>query len=321
MPADGRVVVVIGLAVVVGLGLGFFKVSEESASPDSTPSRKKKAKARKHKVEKTDSLSAAPQLETNLLAEYHELRGAASSMTSQTISWFQRNAEMLLSSAGADDGPDGWEDASAELEEGANVAPAADSITVLSIGCGDGSIDVEILKMLAAQPGVSKVHYVGVEPCARAAAAFRERLALARAARQLGPDVVAFVLESELDDRPVRSSASSPAEVSSRGFTSKHQFDLVLMVHVAQCFKHPAGAIQRAMLQTKPGGCASPRPSRASSAAVKAESHPRSGLPPRLTRAPPPAARRTARRTACRRAGGSLPSSLRRTASCRSRAR
>lgn len=101
------------------------------------------------------------------------------------------------------------------------------------------------------------MHYVGIEPSASAAAAFRARLDAARQSKELGADVVAFVLDSELDDRP---RTASKGDGAVRGFQSKHQFDLVLMVHVAHCFRQPYGAIQRAMMQTKPGGCARASP-------------------------------------------------------------
>lgn len=275
---------------------------DELGTPDSGK-RRRKGKAKRNK-EKIAELELAPHLERDNKTEYYELRRAASTLPAETVAWFQRHvdsvvlpdhAHALANGSGATAGKNGESngthpvedhdgDSPPEISHGTDPVevPAPDSISILSVGCGDGEVDVEVLRAVAAHESVTKVrragdkevpgkpaysrtafappspfvstasraqvHYVGLEPSASTAAAFKVRLQQARDAGAIGPDVVAFVLQTELDDRPLRGTTA-------KGFSSKHQFDVVLMINVLHCFRNPYGALQRAMTQTKPGGC------------------------------------------------------------------
>lgn len=139
--------------------------------------KKKKAKARhKHRHEIVDGEhSDAHERERSALIEFREARRAASTMTAATIAWFSSNVETLLD-VGAD-GVHGGSDVEASVADGAPAEaprmlaspsagkapdspgrPAVGSVSVLSIGCGDGAIDIAVLRSIAAQPGVTKVH-------------------------------------------------------------------------------------------------------------------------------------------------------------------
>ena len=99
---------------------------------------------------------------------------------------------------------------------------------VLSIGCGDGSVDVRLVEALAAHGGA--VEYVGVEPHPASA-----RACLTRVGRV--PGVRSSVLRSSFDDaRPVG------------------LFDVVLAVHSLYYVDDLAAALRRAYGLLAPGG-------------------------------------------------------------------
>merc|ERR1719502_803786 len=87
---------------------------------------------------------------------------------------------------------------------------------VLSVGCGDGELDLELLTTLSAALAAAtpeggtprQLHYVGLEPNGADAAAFTSRIAEARVAGRLG-SVVAYVLEEAFDEKaPAKAAAA-----------------------------------------------------------------------------------------------------------------
>ena len=150
---------------------------------------------------------------------------------------------------------------------------------VLSVGCGDGELDLELLIALssalaaAAPEGCAPrgLHYVGLEPNGADAAAFTARLDEARGAGRLPSGVVAYVLEEAFDSKAPsqRAAASAAASVDGatasadgsngsadarRYFGSKHQFDLVVAAGVLASFRDTHTALQRLLASTRSGG-------------------------------------------------------------------
>ena len=70
--------------------------------------------------------SVAPSLDDEFYAKSYELRKAASTMTNVAIDWFRDNSALLL--------------------EGGNLSlQKDDTFSVLSVGSGEGDIDLEII--------------------------------------------------------------------------------------------------------------------------------------------------------------------------------
>ncbi len=107
---------------------------------------------------------------------------------------------------------------------------ATASVSVLSVGCGDGAVDAVVAATLLAQPG--KVRYVGVEPYAGSARAFGERM------RALGPGLELEVHAATFADAPLGDEA----------------FDVVLFVHSMYYVPDVAQTLQAAHRRLRPGG-------------------------------------------------------------------
>lgn len=101
-------------------------------------------------------------------------------------------------------------------------------LRVLSIGCGDGSVDVEIARVLAA---AGPLTYVGVEPHEPSAARFLERL-------------------GALDGVDVRAEP-----VSFDRMRAGTEFDLVIAVHSLYYVRDLRAALVAAVGMLTPGGC------------------------------------------------------------------
>ncbi|NEP71031.1 MAG: hypothetical protein F6K25_01125 [Okeania sp. SIO2G4] len=71
----------------------------------------------------------APPLDDEFYAESYELRKAASTMTVSAIEWFRNNVTVLL-------------------ERSYSRSHQKDTFSVLSIGSGEGDIDIEIIQSL-----------------------------------------------------------------------------------------------------------------------------------------------------------------------------
>lgn len=160
----------------------------------------------------------APPLDNEFYAQSYELRKAASTMTVAAIEWFRNNLKVLL-------------------EESYSRSQQDDTLSVLSIGSGEGDIDIEIIHSLlpSLNPRWKKLRYVALEPNPIHRDRFLERLDKASF------DENVEVLVSEDCFEPGR-------------FESEEKYDLVMLTHVLYYFKEPYQAIQTALSQTKESG-------------------------------------------------------------------
>lgn len=160
----------------------------------------------------------APPLDDKFYAESYELRKAASTMTVAAIEWFQNNLTILL-------------------EGNYSGSQQDDTLSVLSIGSGEGDIDIEIIYSLLPQVNSSgkRLNYVALEPNPIHRDRFVERI------NKASFDENVEVLVSEDCFEPGR-------------FESKEKYDLVVLTHVLYYFEEPYQAIQSALAQTKENG-------------------------------------------------------------------
>ncbi len=107
---------------------------------------------------------------------------------------------------------------------------AAGPVSVLSVGCGDGAVDVVVAETLLDGPG--EVRYVGVEPYTGSAGAFVEQMAA------LGPDLDARVHVTTLDTAPL----------------TEETFDVVLFVHSMYYVPDVAATLRASYQRLRPGG-------------------------------------------------------------------
>ena len=238
-------VAVLPVAMVVGslllLGAARRFTARRSSKSDS-PSKKK---PRKRSKSKKEELELAPPMEAGYAAECYAARKAASTMTAATIEWISHHALRLVIPV-KDESPLGGLESqpappaapSAELSslagglsgglsaitsaavDAAAAAAAAASkppvFSVLSVGCGDGEVDIDLIKALsralAESAGGAKLHYVGLEPNHAHAQRFRARLAEARESDEISSDVVAYLLEEAYEDRLPKEGAKEGAK-------------------------------------------------------------------------------------------------------------
>lgn len=156
----------------------------------------------------------APPLTEQFYAEAYELRKAASTMTPTTIGWFQRQARQLL-----------------------QREPDSDkTFTVLSVGSGEGDIDLEIIAALMQHlaPRWAKLHYIALEPNPEQRMRFEQRLA-----------------EMTLDPRVQVTVRDQPIQ---KLHGQHQQYDLVLFVHVFYYFAAPQQIIADALQMAKACG-------------------------------------------------------------------
>ena len=123
------------------------------------------------------------------------------------------------------------------LEESYSRSHKDDTLSVLSIGSGEGDIDIEIIHSIL--PSLNsrwkRLKYVALEPNPIHRDRFLERL-----------DKASF-------DKNVEVSVSEDCFEPGR-FESEEKYDLVLLTHVLYYFDDPYQAIQGALNQTKKGG-------------------------------------------------------------------
>ncbi len=255
----------------------------------SSPRRRHKQKHRRG-GRKNEELELALALEPAFAAECYAARKAASTSTAATLEWIAANVHALvapptpvldaaaaaLSPPPPPPPPPARNAELATLPGLAGVAAAAldaeaakpGTFTVLSVGCGDGELDQHLILALQeaagsaggdgaahARPKVTKLHYVGLEPCRPDAAAFRARIDAARAAGRLGPNAVAYVLEEAFEDRLRQPDEHRP---DSPVFRSRTQFDLVVVANALNYFRDPHAALQvRARARAAPSRAAS----------------------------------------------------------------
>ncbi len=160
----------------------------------------------------------APPLDDEFYAESYELRKAASTMTVAAIEWFRNNVKILL-------------------EESNSQTHKDETLSVLSVGSGEGDIDMEIIQTLLPQVNSSwkKLRYIALEPNPIHRDRFLKRL------------------EKASFDENVEVSVSEDC-FQPCSFESQEKYDLVLLTHVLYYFKEPYQAIQSALAQTKENG-------------------------------------------------------------------
>lgn len=160
----------------------------------------------------------APALNEQLYAESYELRKAASTMTQASIEWFKQNLATVLMQSRPALGND-------------------ETLSVLSIGSGEGDIDLEIINSLT--PNLDhpwkRLQYVALEPNP----IHRDRF-LQRLHHTAGSDTI---------DVSVRGDYFDPNQP-----IMPEQYDLVLLTHVLYYFDDPSQAIRHALAHTKPHG-------------------------------------------------------------------
>ncbi len=160
----------------------------------------------------------APPLDDEFYAESYELRKAASTMTSAAIEWFRSHVEVLLEGSDSPSHKD-------------------DTLSVLSIGSGEGDIDLEIIHSLVPKLNSrwKRLKYVALEPNPIHRNRFLQRL-----------DKTSFDENVEVS---VRGDSFEPNK-----FESEAKYDLVMLTHVLYYFDDPYQAIQGALNQTKEDG-------------------------------------------------------------------
>ncbi|MEO1430682.1 MAG: class I SAM-dependent methyltransferase [Cyanobacteria bacterium J06633_8] len=189
-----------------------MKISYKSKSLENS----KSSDSERHSLH--NNKFVAPPLDDKFYAESYELRKAASTMTVAAIEWFQNNLTALL-------------------EGSYSPSHKEDILSVLSIGSGEGDIDIEIIQSLLPQINSSgkKLKYVALEPNPIHRDRFLERL------EKVGFDENVEVSVSEDCFEPGK-------------FESEEKYDLVLLTHVLYYFDDPCQAIQSALAQTKENG-------------------------------------------------------------------
>ncbi len=160
----------------------------------------------------------APPLDDEFYAESYELRKAASTMTVAAIEWFRSNVEVLL-------------------EGSYSRSHKDDTFSVLSIGSGEGDIDLEIINSLIPRlnPRWKRLRYVALEPNPIHRDRFLQRL-----------EGASF---DESVEVCVRADCFEPGR-----FEGEQKYDLVLLTHVLYYFDDPYQAIRTTLTQTKKGG-------------------------------------------------------------------
>ncbi|MGB7058171.1 MAG: class I SAM-dependent methyltransferase [Geitlerinemataceae cyanobacterium] len=160
----------------------------------------------------------APPLDDEFYAESYELRKAASTMTVAAIDWFRSHVTVLL-------------------EGSYSRSHQDDTLSVLSIGSGEGDIDLEIIHSLIPKLNSrwKRLKYVALEPNPIHRQQFLQRI-----------DKASFDQSVEVS---VRDDYFEPGK-----FESEQKYDLVLLTHVLYYFDDPYQAIQSALKQTKEGG-------------------------------------------------------------------
>ncbi|HIE00396.1 MAG TPA: hypothetical protein EYP59_08920, partial [Thiotrichaceae bacterium] len=162
-----------------------------------------------------DKYSIAPPLENNVYAEFYQLRKNASTMTASTIEWFRNHLKMLLDEM--------------------RYQTRNNTLSVLSIGSGEGDIDIEIIQAILPHlnPQWTHLKYDALEPNSIHRKRFVERLS-----------------ENSFDDH-ISVSVHNTSFGMADEFDSNESYDLVLLVQVLYYFKMPSQIIQRALAQTK----------------------------------------------------------------------
>jgi len=160
-----------------------------------------------------------------LYAELYELRRAASTMQSNTIAWLQSNIASVLKET---------------LVLPAGEAPRP--LRLVSIGCGDGDLELILLKALQAAIRASEwtgVHIVGLDTDLEAVAVFQRRLAAQQRDGHLDSNIT---VEPTNQTYPWTPGSQVPMG------------DVAIMSHVIHFMPDRRAAVQAALASLRPAG-------------------------------------------------------------------
>ncbi|MBE9067417.1 methyltransferase domain-containing protein [Leptolyngbya cf. ectocarpi LEGE 11479] len=161
----------------------------------------------------------APPLSDDCYAEYYRLRKAASTMTSETVAWFQKNSKMLV------------EGMLSQFEQ-------REVFYMLSVGSGEGDLDLEIIQSLLPylQQYNLKLKYVAIEPNSTHRNLFIKNLKN-------------LTLDSSFEFE-IRDSYFG----KTRDFEKDNTYDLILLIHVLYYFEDFYTPVRQALKQLTPAG-------------------------------------------------------------------
>lgn len=169
-------------------------------------------------MNQNENSSIAPPLENDIYAEFYQLRKNASTMTASTIEWIHNHLKCLLDEMRGKTG--------------------SDTLSVLSIGSGEGDIDIEIIQEIwpHLNPQWTHLKYDALEPNLTHKNSFVKRLN-----------------EKSFDDH-ISVSVHNTSFGGVDGFENNESYDFVLLIQVLYYFKAPSEIIQRALAKTKSTG-------------------------------------------------------------------
>jgi SAM-dependent methyltransferase len=159
----------------------------------------------------------APPLNHEKYATFYQLRNNASTVNYVTIQWFRDHLPLILN------------EVQGEFEN--------NTLSVLSIGCGEGDIDIEIIKILYSNLNTqwNNLQYDAFEPNAFHKMCFLDKLK----DQNFNGKVKVNICEESF----------SPNESK-----IKKSYDLILFIQVLYYFPDPFAAIKKAFMQTKLDG-------------------------------------------------------------------
>jgi len=160
-----------------------------------------------------------PGLDAASYARGHAQFEARSDQRSMIVNWLRSRANARLTASGA---------------------PADSPMSVLSIGCGDGAVDVEVAEQLTRS--TRQVRYVGVEPFQGSADRFVTTMR----------DLDRTNLDVEVRNTTFADSGFGTGAVA--GDTAVERFDLVAFVHSMYYVPDVAAAVRAAHDLLRPGG-------------------------------------------------------------------
>ncbi len=160
----------------------------------------------------------APPLGNDIYAEFYQLRKNASTMTVSTVEWFHNHLPILLDEV--------------------RYKTGSDTLSILSVGSGEGDIDIEIIKTILPHLNSpwKKLKYDALEPNVAHRNRFLERLS------------------ENLFNENVSVSVHNTSFGMVDGLKNNESYDLIIFVQVLYYFQVPSQIIQRAISQTKTNG-------------------------------------------------------------------
>ncbi|MBF0452184.1 MAG: class I SAM-dependent methyltransferase [Candidatus Magnetomorum sp.] len=156
----------------------------------------------------------APPLSPSSYAHLYSLRKQASTMTQAAIEWLSQHTHRFIRSSNET------------------------VFSILSVGCGDGAIDLPLVTLLSKELKKEKrcLDYTGLEPNSLHYQTITKKF-----------EQLSFDTHVHVDIQPI-------GFCQPNGFTSLKRFDLILMSHVLYYFIDPYAVIRSALTITKPHG-------------------------------------------------------------------